>query len=306
MPSDHPIGIAGLAAALVALGLLSAQAPNPAVPASPPTPAPASAPASAPTLPAGYETVSIPSMAADQALVTGYLKRPAGVAKTPVVVALHGCGGLFTPRGTLTAREIDWVERLTGYGYAVLLVDSFNPRGFRSVCRLKAGERQVRPFDRARDAAAAVAWLAANPTIDKNRMALIGWSHGGSAALWSVDRRLNFEPADIKAAIAFYPGCRVPSESDKWAPRVPLSILIGDADDWTPPETCRTLASRHPSIGLITYPGAVHAFDAPNSPLRILTGLGSTINGTAKVGTDPKARAAAIDDVQRILAEAFK
>ncbi len=301
MRPEHLTGLVRLAAVVGALCLLSAQAPDPefAAPTAP-------APAFVPVLPAGFETVAIASKAADHAVVTGYLKRPAGVAKTPAVVALHGCGGLFTPRGTLTAREIDWVDRLNGLGYAVLLVDSFNPRGFRSVCRLKASERQVRPFDRARDAAAAVAWLAANPAIDRDKIALIGWSHGGSSVLWGADLRLKFEAADIKTAIAFYPGCRVPSESEKWAPRVPLTILIGDADDWTPPESCRTLAAKHPAIRLVTYPGAVHAFDAPNSPPRTLTGLGLTKNGTAKVGTDPKARAASIDEVRRILAEAFK
>ncbi len=301
MPIDHLNCSARIAAALVALGLVSAQAPDPefAAPA-----APAASPA--PTVPAGYETVAIASKAADRAVVTGYLKRPSGVAKSPALVALHGCGGLFTPRGTLTAREIDWVDRLNGLGYAVLLVDSFNSRGFRSVCRLKASERQVRPFDRARDAAAAFAWLAANPAIEKDKIALIGWSHGGSSVLWAADQRLNFEATEMKAAIAFYPGCCVPSESQKWVPRVPVTILIGDADDWTPPETCRTLAAKHPSIRLVTYPGAVHAFDAPNSPLRTLTGLGLTPNGTAKIGTDPKARAASIDEVRRILAEAFK
>lgn len=296
MPSQSLNALARLAAGFAALTLLSAQAPNPAPPP----------PVLAPTLPAGFETVTFVSKAADRPVVTGYLKRPAGVAKVPAVVGLHGCGGLFTPQGSLTPREIDWVDRLTGYGYAVLLVDSFNPRGFRGVCRLKAYERQVRPFDRARDAAAAVGWLAANPAIDRDRIALIGWSHGGSTALWSADRRLNFEPTDIKAAIAFYPGCRSQAESQKWAPRVPLTILIGEADDWTPPETCKTLAAKHPAIRLVTYPGAVHAFDAPNSPLRTLTGLGLPLNGTAKIGTDPKARAAAIDEVQRILAQAFK
>ena len=279
-----------IAASLLALGLLSAQAPNPAPPQPPP----------------GFEPVTFASKAADAVIVTAYLKRPEGSARTPAIVALHGCNGLFTARGALTRRDVDWAQRFVGLGFAVLLVDSFNPRGFREVCRLKASERGVRPFDRARDAAAAVAWLAANPAIDKNRIALIGWSHGGSTALWSVDKRLVFEGAEIKAAIAFYPGCRVQAESVNWSPRLALTILIGDVDDWTPPETCRTLAAKHPAIRLIEYPGAVHGFDAPNTPPTLLTGLGLPKNGMAKIGTDPKARAAAIAEVGRILAEAFK
>ncbi len=259
-----------------------------------------------PAAPAGFEAVTFPSQAADGATLTAYWRKPAGNTPTPVIVALHGCNGLFTLRGALTRREIDWSQRFVGLGYAVLLVDSFNPRGFRGVCKLKAHERTVRPFDRARDAAAAVAWLARNPAIDKRRIAMIGWSHGGSSVLWGIDSRLAHEGVEIRAAVAFYPGCRVPAESEKWAPRIPLTILMGDADDWTPPESCRTLAAKHPSIRLIEYAGAVHGFDAPNTPLTTLTGLGLTKDGTAKIGTDPKARSAAIAEVERLLVEAFK
>ena len=63
---------------------------------------------------------------------------------------------------------------------------------------------------------------------------------------------------------------------------------------------------QHASITLIEYPGAVHGFDAPDTPLRTRTDVGLTANGRAKVGTDLKARAAAIGEVTRILAEAFK
>ena len=283
-----------LATSLLAIVLLSAQAPQPPGPLANPQP------------PSGFEVVSFASKSADGAVITGYLKRPEGRQRSPAVVAMHGCNGLFTAKGALTRRDTDWVGRFVGQGYAVLLVDSFNPRGFRDVCRLKADERSVRPFDRARDAAAAVAWLAGNPAIDKDRIALIGWSHGGSTALWAADKRLAFGAAEIKALIAFYPGCRVPAESERWAPRLPLTILIGDADDWTPPEPCRTLAAKHPAIRLIEYPGAVHGFDAPDTKPTTLTGLGLPKNGTAKIGTDPKARAAAIAEVERVLAEAFK
>ena len=213
---------AQLAAGLVALALLSAQAPAPEP--MPNLAVPATA-AIAPQAPAGYETITFKSKAADGATVTGYLKRPASAAPTqptPAIVALHGCNGLFTSKGALTPLNRDWVQRFNGLGYAVLLVDSFNPRGFRDVCRLTASERTVRPFDRARDAAAAVAWLATDAAIDRQRIALIGWSHGGSTVLWAADKRLAFGNADIKAAIAFYPGCRVPAESANWAPRVAL------------------------------------------------------------------------------------
>ena len=97
------------------------------------------------------------------------------------------------------------------------------------------------------------------------------------------------------------------AESKAWAPGNPLTILIGDADDWTPPEPCRVLRDR-PQVTYTEYAGAYHGFDAPSSKVRIRTSLAFTRNsdGRAHVGTDPAARAAAIETVTRTLADAFR
>lgn len=281
---------------LIAGSVAHAQAPKDAMP----TLAPLS-----PATPVGFEKIELNSQGGGGAKIAAYLRRHSGIpAPAPVVVSLHGCNGLFNAQGVLPSREVDWADRFVAAGYAVLLVDSFNPRGFRELCTLKDSERHIRPPNRAMDVAAAVAWIAGEQTLDKTRIALIGWSHGGSSVLWSVDGRLVMQGTEIKTAIAFYPGCRVPSESTAWAPRVPLTILIGDADDWTRPEHCRALVAKHPQIRYVEYAGAVHGFDAPNTPRRTLKGLG--LVGEAQVGTDPKARAASIAEVERILKEAFR
>ncbi len=82
---------------------------------------------------------------------------------------------------------------------------------------------------------------------------------------------------------------------------------MGSADDWTPPAPCRLLAERG-AVRLVEYPGAVHGFDAPNMPRRTRTGVAYSARGDGKVesGTDPKARAAAIDEVMSILKAAFR
>jgi dienelactone hydrolase len=260
----------------------------------------------APATPEGYEAISFESTGAGGATVRAYLKRPQRSAPIPLVVLLHGCGGLFTRSGKMQTRDIDWADRLVAAGYAVLHVDSFNPRGFREICTKTARERSIVPRERAKDAAAAIEWALKQSPIDPARIALVGWSNGGSTVLWTVQ---DGEPAagKLKTAIAFYPGCRVPSERG-WKMGAPLTILIGADDDWTPPETCRLLASRFPAIRYVEYPGAVHGFDSPNSPLRTRTDVGQSPrgDGTARVGTDPKARAAAIDVVMATLAAAFK
>ncbi len=241
------------------------------------------------------------------ATIRAYLFRPAGDRPAPAIVAMHGCGGLLTKSGKIVSRERDWAERLVAAGYAVLLPDSFNPRGYREICTQSGPDRIIRPAQRAYDAAAAAAWLAQQPFVDKSRIGLLGWSNGGSTVVASVDgASKSGAAAYFKVSFAFYPGCRPAAERADYAPRVPLTILIGSSDDWTPPEPCRALAQRH-GIRLIEYPGAVHAFDAPNSPRRTRTGVGLSARGDGKVqiGTDPEARAAAITEVMAGLAKAF-
>lgn len=65
-----------------------------------------------------------------------------------------------------------------------------------------------------------------------------------------------------------------------WRPRVPLTVLVGDADHWTQPGPCRGLAERS-RLAFIEYAGADHGLDA-----RVARGLGGVKGGAAHVGTD--------------------
>ena len=246
--------------------------------------------------------VTISSPLASQGPFTAYLMRPQGRGPFATVVALHGCGGLFNRDDDLAKRETDWADRLVGAGYAVLLPDSFTARGMRQICT--ARDRSIFPKDRADDVAAAVEWLAQQPYVDRERIALMGWSHGAMSTLWAVRSGFMADAPQFKTAIAFYPGCREIARLPDWRPRVPLTILIGAADDWTQPGPCRELAERT-GFRFIEYPGAYHGFDAPNSKVRVRKGLGTVKGGEAHVGTNPEARAAAIEEVMRTLAAAL-
>ncbi|MEZ5843833.1 MAG: dienelactone hydrolase family protein [Hyphomicrobiaceae bacterium] len=240
----------------------------------------------------------------------GILVRPAGadVARRPAIVALHGCGGALNRRGRLSARHADWARRWTAAGYVVLFPDSFNPRGYREICTIPIRNRPIRPGRRARDAAAAADWLAAQSFVDPARLALVGWSHGGSTVLWTVRAGGPSAAGRFKVAIAFYPGCRVPARraaEGRFTLASPVSILIGDADNWTPPDHCRDLARRDATVDLVIYPGAVHGFDSPSSPRRTRRDTGYAGARGVEVGTDPEARAAAIELVTAKLARAL-
>ncbi len=193
-------------------------------------------------------------------MLRGMLMRPEGDGPFPAMVLLHGCDGMVY--------DSPWVENhLLPWGYVLLRVDSFGPRGIVSVCEgndwLKAS-----PLIRARDAHAGKDFLANLPYVDEDRIAVMGWSHGGMTVLEAVGNWARSEPLrpdPFEAAIAFYPYCKLK------LPRVdaPLLVLIGDADDWTPAQYCRQmeLTGEAPhDYQLIVYPGATHAFDWHESP----------------------------------------
>jgi len=94
-----------------------------------------------------------------------------------------------------------------------------------------------------------------------------------------------------------------------WSARVPTLILIGGADDWTAAAACEQMVAgakgRSALASLVVYPGAYHEFDRPDYPLRELTGLANTADGSGKahIGTNAAARADAITRVPAWLAK---
>src|SRR5437870_5647739 len=73
----------------------------------------------------------------------------------------------------------DGARELTGWGYITLLVDSFRPRGFATVCN---HGMDVPPVAQAQDAFDAAAYLRGLPNVRADRIGVIGFSHGG----WAV------------------------------------------------------------------------------------------------------------------------
>ncbi|MDA4844728.1 dienelactone hydrolase family protein [Hoeflea poritis] len=184
--------------------------------------------------------------------IWGHLSRPEGDGPFPAIVLMHGCGGL-------QQAHFDWASMLDELGYATLVLDSFRPRSVIRVCT--SDHRPTSPAQRALDAYGALAFLQQLPDIDQDRIGLIGWSHGGIAALEAVNKKgisRQFTNG-FRAAATFYPYC-IPDRDFE----IPVLILIGESDDWTPPDLCRQLAERDQQsdfLELVTYPGAFHGFD---------------------------------------------
>lgn len=257
--------------------------------------APGGAPSSI-ALPPGFQAVQLPGP--EGVTLRAALALPEGPPTAPVVVALHGCGGIgaATEPLRLPARERDWAARLTAAGHPVLFPDSFGSRGHGPVCDLVRS-----PTDPARerraDVHAAAAWAMAQPWGVPGGVLLIGWSHGGSTVLEAVAAPL--PEGLVRAAVGFYPGCRATLNAGGWQPAAPLLLELGSADDWTPPRFCLPLIAGKGGVQHTLHAGARHDFDWPGLPYRQRR-LGNGFTVTS--GLDPEARARAIAEVMAFFA----
>lgn len=209
---------------------------------------------------ADVRQVHFPSAVAKDAkaqMLEGELHIPEGEGRRGAVVILSGCYGV---------EELHriWARDFAKAGYAALVVDSLKPRGVKEVC---TDPWKVDVLARAGDAYGAKRYLASLAGIDGDKIALAGWSHGGWTLLHAIYPRQKAVSDLIKsdgpfaAAIALYPHCDVSENFE-----VPLLVMIGDADDWTPKNMCdETLpkAKAKPPVEYIVYPGATHSFDDP-------------------------------------------
>jgi dienelactone hydrolase len=232
------------------------------------------------------------------------LYKPDGDGPFPVIIALHGCGGLAGHSEPVQPRYRDWAEQLLKAGRAVLLPDSYGSRELGPQCRVNE-RRVLARRERVVDIMAAKAWLGQQSWAARNRISLLGWENGASALLWAVRPQLSsrgVEP-DFRSAVAFYPDCRI-SSGLGWSARVPTLLLIGAKDDVSSPPACRQMVDgaqgRSALARIVVYPGAYHDFDRANLPLHA---TGGTADATAPdkghVGTDTEARA----DSQKRVAE---
>jgi len=191
--------------------------------------------------------------------IQGYLAKPEGAGPFPAVIGLHGCAGLLD----MTKRKL--VEELVGWGYVVLLVDSFAPRGIEHACD---GKALYIVGKRGSDAYGALAFLARQTFVDPQRVAAVGFSQGGWVSLLVADANsfeLFVRPSNLRfrAVVAFYPVCRAVAGR----PVIPTLILIGALDEWTPAADCSEKIDAWGTDGVpieqVVYPSAHHSFYYP-------------------------------------------
>jgi dienelactone hydrolase len=245
-------------------------------------------------------------------LLEGHLFRPAGDGPHPAIVGMHGCSGMYR-RNTdqLTPLYRAWAHEFTSHGYVLLLVDSLGPRRHGESCSVEGFDPALYR-KRPRDAYGALAYLQAQPFVRGDMVGLVGWSQGGGVTLYAIGPESPVTPAELprggfRAAVAFYPGsCNERRHRPGWTTAIPLLVLTGAEDVWTPAAPCKEFidgaVARGSPIELTIYPGAFHGFDAPNNPRRELPQYATRAGIVPIVGTDPAARADAVVRVPAFLA----
>jgi dienelactone hydrolase len=198
--------------------------------------------------------VHFPSASLSQRdLLEGSLYRPQGDGPFPAMVLLHGCSGLGE-------NALRWASWLKDEGYVALAVDSFAPRHISNICGPQ-GWLTLGVSERVWDAFGALAYLRALPFVDRDRIGVMGWSHGGMTALRAGNKLLQPSDGGFRVAIAFYPSCAGNLSKEG----IPVLLLLGELDDWTPAAPCVEIAQQlhHDGLTILwtVYSGAYHGFD---------------------------------------------
>lgn len=205
---------------------------------------------------AAAQSVSFPSATVGSSQagpeVKGWVYKPSGDGPYPAIILAHSCAGA-------NAHTDRWGKLLESWGYLVLAPDSFVSRGTKAVCTTPG---VVTPNVRVADIAGALDYLATRPDVVKGRIGIVGHSHGGSTVIRSAQKSFGLSQRGLGAGVAYYPGCNPKFDGGI---DIPVLLLAGDKDDWTPADRCRSLVSGLQRGGLVEavyYPDAYHSFDS--------------------------------------------
>jgi dienelactone hydrolase len=198
--------------------------------------------------------------AAREQPMVGWLLVPEHPAeRMPCVVCCHGSLGW---RG----HHHEHMVQLLEMGVAVFRVHSFEAR---SVASVVEDQMAVTHAMLLVDAYRALQLLARHPRIDADRIGIMGWSLGGTVALYAawapLAEALAPDGERFAAHLPLYPAAHLRPEEPRWT-GAPIRVLHGAADDYTPLRFVRELAEElrphDVAIEICAYPGAHHSFDS--------------------------------------------
>jgi dienelactone hydrolase len=193
--------------------------------------------------------------------LAGALRIPPAPGKLPVVVLVHGSGGIS---GNIPM----WEQDLGALGIATFTIDSMTGRGLKGVGTNQAALGRANMII---DIYRALEVLAKNERVDQERIAIMGFSRGGQATLYSsltrFQRMWNKSGVAPAAYIPFYPDCSTAYKDDTEVATKPIRIFHGTPDTYNPIATCKIFAERLKAVGrdieINEFPNAPHGYDNP-------------------------------------------
>jgi len=201
------------------------------------------------------------SVGATSVATAGQLRIAQGTGRLPVVVLQHASSGY-------DARIDVWSRDLNELGISTFALDGFTTRG---LVDLNPNQALLGRLNLILDIYRSLEILAKHPRVDPTRIALMGFSRGGQAALYASLKRFhqlwNKSGIEFAAYVAFYPDCMTTFRSDTEIVDRPIRIFGGAPDDYNPIAACKPYAERLRAAGkdvvLTEYPNAPHSFDNP-------------------------------------------
>jgi dienelactone hydrolase len=184
-----------------------------------------------------------------------------GPGKRPTMILMHGSGGIG-------ANVPFWVRQFNAMGINTVTIDGMTGRGLTGV-----GDKQavLGRLNFILDIYRTTEVIARHPRVDSGKIALMGFSRGGQAALYAslarFHRLWNTSGIDLAAYIPFYPDCATTYQGDTETTGRPIRIFHGTPDNYNPVATCKAYVARlkaaKADIELTEYPNAPHGFDNP-------------------------------------------
>jgi dienelactone hydrolase len=195
-----------------------------------------------------------------QVTVAGEFRIAQGTGRLPVVVMMHGSGGVG-------ANIEPWTHQFNAMGISTFVIDGFSGRG---LTQTSTNQAQLGRLNFIVDIYRALDILAHHPRVDPERIVLMGFSRGGQAALFASLARFhklwNRSGLQFAAYIPFYPDCSTSYVGDTEVMPVPIRIFHGTPDDYNPVASCKAYVGRLKAAGrdvvLTEYPDSQHGFDA--------------------------------------------
>ena len=217
--------------------------------------------------------------------VTGEFRIAQGTGRLPVVVLIHGSGGM--------GPNIEaWARGFNAMGISTFALDGFTGRGLTSV---NTDQALLGRLAFTLDAYRILEMLAKHPRVDPARIVLMGFSRGGQGTLFASLKRFhqmwNKSGAEFAAYIPFYPDCMTTYIADTDVDK-PIRIFHGTPDDYNPVAPCKRYVERLRAAGrdvqLTEYPNAQHGFDNPLGTAAPLTVKGAQTVRSCQIAEEPK------------------